>query len=276
MSTEMTKALQKRKWHGRAIFWHIWEKNVRRFLLFFRSNLLKQRPILQNINYMTSTRKTKPRFMVSSHSTVFSQPCWRVSFFYPHHCKEKHFPKPRKASPIHWNDQLWLERSTGLGKSLITEYLKIHYRRRKWQPTPVFLPGESQGQRSLVGCHLWGHKKKKKKHYHDVQICTKILCISYVSSAINHSKTRWLQITSCILSWNSQGWQSGQSFCRSHLASIHMTVTALAQGSWRGHHDPTHMSGIWCQPSPRCLTSPPHGHVSSSRLGLDSMVAPGS
>ena len=28
---------------------------------------------------------------------------------------------------------------------------------RKWQPIPVFLPGESQGQRSLVGCHLWGH-----------------------------------------------------------------------------------------------------------------------
>ena len=28
--------------------------------------------------------------------------------------------------------------------------------RRKWQPTPVFLPGESQGQRSLVGCCLWG------------------------------------------------------------------------------------------------------------------------
>ena len=28
--------------------------------------------------------------------------------------------------------------------------------RRKWQPTPVFLPGESQGQGSLVGCCLWG------------------------------------------------------------------------------------------------------------------------
>ena len=25
------------------------------------------------------------------------------------------------------------------------------------QPTPVFLPGESQGWGSLVGCHLWGH-----------------------------------------------------------------------------------------------------------------------
>ena len=31
----------------------------------------------------------------------------------------------------------------------------IHWR-RKWQPTPVFLPGESQGQGSLVGCRLWG------------------------------------------------------------------------------------------------------------------------
>ena len=29
--------------------------------------------------------------------------------------------------------------------------------RRKWQPTPEFLPGESRGRRSLVGCCLWGH-----------------------------------------------------------------------------------------------------------------------
>ena len=28
--------------------------------------------------------------------------------------------------------------------------------RRRWQPTPVFLPGESQGWGSLVGCRLWG------------------------------------------------------------------------------------------------------------------------
>ena len=28
--------------------------------------------------------------------------------------------------------------------------------RSKWQPTPAFLPGESQGWGSLVGCHLWG------------------------------------------------------------------------------------------------------------------------
>ena len=31
--------------------------------------------------------------------------------------------------------------------------------RRKWLPTPVFLPGESHGQRSLAGCGLWGRKE---------------------------------------------------------------------------------------------------------------------
>ena len=31
----------------------------------------------------------------------------------------------------------------------------MHWR-KKWQPTPVFLPGESQGPGSLVGCRLWG------------------------------------------------------------------------------------------------------------------------
>ena len=33
----------------------------------------------------------------------------------------------------------------------------MHWR-RKWQTTPVFLPGESQGRGSLVGCRLWGHR----------------------------------------------------------------------------------------------------------------------
>ena len=31
--------------------------------------------------------------------------------------------------------------------------------RRKWQPTPVFLPGESHRQRSPAGCSPWAHNK---------------------------------------------------------------------------------------------------------------------
>ena len=31
--------------------------------------------------------------------------------------------------------------------------------RRTWEPTAVFLPGESHGQKSLVGYSPWGHKE---------------------------------------------------------------------------------------------------------------------
>ena len=44
----------------------------------------------------------------------------------------------------------------------------MHWR-RKWQPTPVFLPGESQGQGSLVGCSPWGREESdtnERLHFH--------------------------------------------------------------------------------------------------------------
>ena len=37
------------------------------------------------------------------------------------------------------------------------KYSSAYIWRRKWQPTPMFFPGESQGWRSLVSCRLWGH-----------------------------------------------------------------------------------------------------------------------
>ena len=39
-------------------------------------------------------------------------------------------------------------------------FTSMHWR-RKWQPTPVFLPGESQGWESLVGCRLWGRTESE-------------------------------------------------------------------------------------------------------------------
>ena len=54
-----------------------------------------------------------------------------------------------------------------LGFSLFTF---MHWR-RKWQPTPVFLPRESQGRGSLVGCRLWGRTELDvTDDWHDVRV----------------------------------------------------------------------------------------------------------
>ena len=49
---------------------------------------------------------------------------------------------------------MFLRFSSTFHLKLITLYKML----LKWQPTPVFLPGESQGQGSLVGCCLWGRR----------------------------------------------------------------------------------------------------------------------
>ena len=57
--------------------------------------------------------------------------------------------KPGRLQSIEW---------LGVGHDWVTSlslFTFIHCR-RKWQPTPVFLPGESQGWGSLVGCRLRG------------------------------------------------------------------------------------------------------------------------
>ena len=51
------------------------------------------------------------------------------------------------------------EVSGALSLTLYTySYIHTPPWRRKWQPTPVFLPGEFHGQRSLVGYSPWGRK----------------------------------------------------------------------------------------------------------------------
>ena len=54
--------------------------------------------------------------------------------------------------------EAWWAAVHGIAKSWtqLSDFTFTHWR-MKWQPTPVFLPGESQGRGSLVGCHLWGH-----------------------------------------------------------------------------------------------------------------------
>ena len=62
---------------------------------------------------------------------------------------------------IPWMEEPGGLQSLGSQRSDTTERLHFNFSpscigEGNWQPTPVFLPGESQGQGSLMGCCLWG------------------------------------------------------------------------------------------------------------------------
>ena len=65
------------------------------------------------------------------------------------------------AWKIPWTEEPGRLQSMGLRRvghdwaTSLSLFTFMHWR-MKWQPTPVFLPRESQGRGSLVGCHLWG------------------------------------------------------------------------------------------------------------------------
>ena len=68
-------------------------------------------------------------------------------------------------------------------------------RKRKWQHTPVFLPGESHGCESLEGCSPWGHKRvrqdlvTKLPPIHTLSIIM-VFHIKYLISFISNNNSR--------------------------------------------------------------------------------------
>ena len=53
----------------------------------------------------------------------------------------------------------------------------LGWKRREWLPTPVFLPGESHGQRSLVGYRPWGHREQLPLSLFNYKRNTWLLCV---------------------------------------------------------------------------------------------------
>ena len=102
----------------------------------------------------------------------------------------KHSPEMR-SFPSHmdfslWNREgkegQWPSRTTPPGgwagrvggDSLMLD-CKLTYWRRKWQPTPVLLPGKSHGWKSLVGYNPWGRAESdmtEQLHFHFSLSCT--------------------------------------------------------------------------------------------------------
>ena len=63
--------------------------------------------------------------------------------------------------------------------------------RKKWQPTPLFLPREPHGQRSLVGYSPWGHKESNTAERLSAHACTSL--IKQVEDHTCHSVGLWIR-----------------------------------------------------------------------------------
>ena len=106
---------------------------------------------------------------ISFHSNPKEGQCQRM-FKLPYNCTHFTCYSEKAMAPhsstlawkIPWTEEPGRLQSTGclgVGHDLATSLSLFNFMhcRRKWQPTPVFLPGESQRWGSLVGCCLWGH-----------------------------------------------------------------------------------------------------------------------
>ena len=102
-------------------------------------------------------------WIINWYSIMFSKVAYFENFWHLYSKAEKAMAP--HSSTLAWKIP-WMEEPGGLqstgslrvGHDWVTSlslFTCMHWR-RKWQPTPVFLPGESQGWGSLVGCCLWG------------------------------------------------------------------------------------------------------------------------
>ena len=91
-------------------------------------------------------RQSFPSFLIINHSNFFSRSVLPMLALHIC-CLENPTDGGAWQAAVH---------EVAKSRTRLSDFTFTHWR-RKWQPAPVFLPGESQGQGSLVGCRLWGH-----------------------------------------------------------------------------------------------------------------------
>ena len=128
---------------------------------------------------------------------------WNTGLFWSH----LHFMREKAMAPhsstLAWKIP-WMEEPGGLQSmgSLRVRHdwvtslslSTFMHRRRKWQPTPAFLPGESQGPGSLVGCSPWGRTES------DTTAATAAFHVHGNKTVVNSSDS-WI-LVNCGLSIN--------------------------------------------------------------------------
>ena len=125
-------------------------------------NLNVQMDIVQNIYENSTLTTTSTATSWGSQTTIlveigpeYSECSQHLSMFLLPDTACNSGPNQRKTN-------LFLKPVVEDSPLLISPNLASSYWRRKWQPTPVFLAGESQGRGSLVGCRLWGRTESNR------------------------------------------------------------------------------------------------------------------
>ena len=119
--------------------------------------------------------------------------------------------------------------------------------RRKWQPTPIFLPGESHGQRSLEGYSSWGRKQldtterltHTHTHTHTRTLLAKLNCTYNVSTIVDMTNQ------DCVL--KSRHITLPTKVCR--VKAMVFPVVMYGCESWtikKAEHRRTDAFELWC------------------------------
>ena len=127
-----------------------WSHEIKRCLLFGRKIMANLDRILKSRDI---TLPGKVRLVKAMVFPVVMYGCGEKAM--ATHSSTLAWEIPRMEAP----DRLLSMGLLRVGHALATSLslLTFMHWRRKWQPIPVFLPGESQGRGSLVGYRLWGH-----------------------------------------------------------------------------------------------------------------------
>ena len=142
--------------HTHTLEYYLTLKKKSKEILSFATSWMVLEGIMLNKISQRMTKLNKPNSMVSLICGLFlSQIHWN---------KEKAMAPHSSTLVGKSHGQRSLEGCSPWGRwgsdtteaTSLSVFTFMHWR-RKWQPTPVFLPGESQGRGSLVGCCPWGH-----------------------------------------------------------------------------------------------------------------------
>ena len=126
--------------------------------------------------------------------------------------------------------------SLGVGHNWATSlslFTLMHWR-KKWQPTPVFLPGEAQGRGSLVGCRLWGRTESDTTEVtqQQQQWLLQLVLIEVLTSLmaqqqrILSTRERWVR---------SLSWEDPEEKEMAIHSSILAWKNLMDRGAWRLH-----------------------------------------